>query len=343
MRVYHSPLCIAHAPDQYYRRGTFVSHPEQAQRYTIMRDAVTAAGHQLSPAADHGLDPLEAVHTQDYITFLRSAWARRAEVPGMAHEIGSSHFARPQMSRYPSGLLGQIGYHMADTSTPIQAGTWDAINGSAQAALSAANAIATGQIRYTYALCRPPGHHAYADSAGGFCFLNNTAIAAQYLAGQLRGPIAILDIDVHHGNGTQGIFYARGDVLTVSIHADPSNYFPFYTGYADETGAGPGTGFNLNLPLPEGTADAAWLTAINQALARIDTFKPNALVVALGFDASEHDPIGAFKITSGGFAQAATRIASAHLPTVMVQEGGYLCDVLPKNLTTFLAAFEAQL
>jgi acetoin utilization deacetylase AcuC-like enzyme len=341
MRVYHSELSAGHAPALYYRRGALVPHPEQASRYGILRDAAAKGGHTLIDAADHGLAALHAVHTADYITFLSTAWARRAEIPGIDGEIGSSHFARPQMTRYPSGLLGQIGYHMADTSTPIQAGTWDAIQGSAQAAISAATSVFDGEARAAYALCRPPGHHAYADSAGGFCYLNNTAIAAALLAKQRDGRVAILDIDVHHGNGTQGIFYARDDVLTVSIHADPANYFPFYAGYADETGTGFGTGYNVNCVLPEGTRDEAWLGTIETALDQIDAFRPEALVVALGFDASEHDPIGAFKIATDGFARAAALIARARLPTVLVQEGGYLCDALPVNLTAFLSSFEA--
>lgn len=340
MRVYHSDLSAAHSPALYYRRGALVTHPEQASRYGILRHAAETSGHTLAAAGDHGLAALHAVHTAEYITFLTSAWSRRADIPGIDTEIGSSQFARPQMARYPSGLLGQIGYHMADTSTPIQAGTWGAIHGSAQAAISAATAVANGETRATYALCRPPGHHAYADSAGGFCFLNNTAIAAGVLAKQLDGRVAILDIDVHHGNGTQGIFYARDDVLTISIHADPSNYFPFYAGYTDETGTGFGTGYNLNSVLPEGTRDEAWLATIAAALDRIDDHKPEALVVALGFDASEHDPIGAFKITTDGFAKAAALIARTRLPTVLVQEGGYLCDALPVNLAAFLASFE---
>jgi acetoin utilization deacetylase AcuC-like enzyme len=342
MRIFHSASSTGHAPDLYYRRGAMIAHPEQASRYTILRDAVTAGGHDLAAAGDHGRTPLLAVHTAEYLDFLASAWRRRAEVPGIAHEIGSSHFARPHMARRPTGLLGQIGYHMADTSTPIQAGTWDAIYGSAQAAISAADAVAMGACKMAYALCRPPGHHAYADSAGGFCYLNNTATAAALLARRLAGRVAILDIDVHHGNGTQGIFYARDDVLTVSIHADPANYFPFYTGYSDETGTAAGAGFNINMPLPEGTADASWLAAIDAALARIKAFRPRALVVALGFDASQDDPIGAFRITTDGFAAAAARIAAADLPTVLVQEGGYLCDALPLNLTRFLAASDTS-
>ncbi|HSP25178.1 MAG TPA: histone deacetylase family protein [Saliniramus sp.] len=260
----------------------------------------------------------------------------------MDDEILSGHFARPHMHRRPTGMLGLIGYYMADTSTPIRAGTWDAIYGSAQVAASAADAaLADGRA---YALCRPPGHHAYGDSAGGFCFLNNSAIAATRLLSRAQQPgarVAILDIDVHHGNGTQGLFYERDDVLTVSIHADPSNYFPFYTGYSDETGSGAGEGFNLNIPLAHALGDDAFIAAIEQGLDRIREFAPTALVLALGLDASEHDPIGALKVTTGGFSLAAKTIATAGLPTAIIQEGGYLCDALPNNLAAFLGAFDA--
>ena len=340
MIVTHSPASVLHDPAGYFRRGQTVAHPEQAERYRILRAAVEAGGHDLVEAADHGLAPLRAVHTGSYLDLLGTAWDRKGELPGIGEEILTGHFARPQMHARPEGLLGLLGYHMADTSTPIRAGTWAAIHGSAQAAVSAADAaLKQGSA---YALCRPPGHHAYADSSGGFCFLNNSAIAAERLAAKTGGPVAILDIDVHHGNGTQGIFYRRGDVLTVSVHADPSNYFPFYAGYAGETGEGAGSGANLNLPLPEGSGDAVWLETIAEGLGRIAQFRPAALVVALGFDASEHDPIGAFRITTPGFEAAARVIAAAHPTICLVQEGGYLCEALPKNLTAFLAAFEAD-
>lgn len=341
MRVFHSPASVRHAPAEYYRRGAIVAHPEQAQRYTLLHDAVVKAGHDVAEAGDRGIVPIQAVHDAGYLEFLETAWARRAEIPGFDKDVGSSHFARPQMSRRPTGLLGQIGFHMADTSTPIQAGTWDAIYGAAQAAIAASEHVAMSGAGVAYALCRPPGHHAYADSAGGFCFLNNTAIAARHLGRLKAARVAILDIDVHHGNGTQGIFYESDDVLTVSVHAAPDNYFPFYTGYADETGRGAGKGLNVNIPLAEGRGDAEWLAAIGSGLERIRDFAPGALVVALGFDASEHDPIGAFKITTAGFEAAARAIAESGLPTVLVQEGGYLSDVLADNLVQFLAAFEA--
>lgn len=340
MRAFHTPASAAHDPDRYFRRGTIITHPEQADRYAILLKAI-CDGHDVATPHDHGIDPILAAHDRDYIAFLREGWDRRDELPHVVDEILSGHFARPHMHRRPTGMLGLIGYYMADTSTPIRAGTWNAIYGSAQVAISAADAaLDDGRA---YALCRPPGHHAYGDSAGGFCFLNNSAIAATRLlarAGQRDARIAILDIDVHHGNGTQGIFYERDDVLTVSIHADPSNYFPFYTGYSDEAGSGAGEGFNLNIPLTHGLGDEAFLAAIERGLARIKDFAPNSLVLALGLDASEDDPIGALKVTTRGFSLAARTIAQAGLPTAIIQEGGYLCDALPTNLTAFLGSFD---
>ncbi len=339
MRIFHDANAARHDPTQFFRRGTLIAHPEQPERYTVLRDAVVADGHELVQAADSGLAPILAVHDESYVGFLRDIWERRAEVPGIVDEVLTGHFARPQMHRKPDGMLGLVGYYLADTSTPVRAGTWDAVYGAAQAAIAAADAV--HDAGYAYALCRPPGHHAYADSAGGFCYLNNTSIAAERLRQRLQGRIAILDIDVHHGNGTQGIFYARRDVFTQSIHADPANYFPFYAGYADETGRGEGQGFNRNLPLPQGTDDATWLIALSDALSAIAAYQPAALVVALGLDAAADDPIGCFKITRLGFAEAAQAIARLGVPTVIAQEGGYLCEALPRNLIAFLSAFEA--
>jgi len=345
MRAFHTPASAAHDPDRYFRRGTIITHPEQADRYAILLKAISDS-HDVATPPDHGIDPILAAHDRDYIAFLRDGWDRRGELPHVDDEILSGHFARPHMHRRPAGMLGLIGYYMADTSTPIRAGTWEAIYGSAQVAVSAADAALDDGC--AYALCRPPGHHAYGDSAGGFCFLNNSAIAATRLlaragkvgAGQVGARVAILDIDVHHGNGTQGIFYERDDVLTVSIHADPSNYFPFYTGYSDETGSGKGDGFNLNIPLEHGLGDEAFIDAIERGLARIAEFAPTSLVLALGLDASENDPIGALKVTTSGFSLAAETIAKAGLPTAIIQEGGYLCDALPWNLAAFLASFD---
>jgi acetoin utilization deacetylase AcuC-like enzyme len=337
MRVYHSTASLDHDPQNFFRRGKTIAHPESAERYRLLHRSVLDAGFDVRDAADHGIEPLLDVHTADYVDFIANGWNRRAEIDPAAVELLTTQFARPQMHRRPEGMLGLLGYYTADTSTPLRASTWSAVYGAAQSAISAADAaIAAGAA---YALCRPPGHHAFADCAGGFCYINNTAVAAQRLRTRTGQRIAILDVDVHHGNGTQGIFYERPEVLTVSIHADPSNYFPFYAGYPEEIGRGAGLGFNLNLPLPHGSDDGEFLRALDTAMARIREFAPAMLVIALGLDASEHDPLGVLKVTREGFSQAAQSIAQLALPTVIVQEGGYLCPALPLNLIAFLRPF----
>lgn len=337
MRAYHSNESVRHDPKTFYRRGVTIPHPESAERYLSLREAVATAGYQVCEAPDHGLQPLLEVHSPDYIEFLSHAWERRSEVNAAAEEMVTTQFARHQMHRRPDGMLGLLGYYTADTSTPLRAGTWRAVYTTAQAAVSAADSALTDGV--AYALCRPPGHHAYADCAGGFCYLNNTAVAAQRIHHASGERVAIVDIDVHHGNGTQGIFYERAEVLTISLHADPSNYFPFYAGYAEELGQGAGLGFNLNLPLPHNSGDDVFLAALERALARVREFSPGALVVALGLDASEHDPLGVLKVTTDGYAKASRAIANLGLPTAIIQEGGYLCPALPRNLTTFLRHF----
>ena len=338
MRVYHSTASTGHDPTTFFRRGATIAHPESAERYHILRKSTFDAGFEIHDAMDHGREPILAVHSAAYVDFLSNGWNRRAEIGGQVVELLTTQFARPQMHRRPEGLLGLLGYYTADTSTPLRAGTWSAVYGTAQAAVTAADAALEHGV--AYALCRPPGHHAFADCAGGFCYVNNTAVAAQRLRTATGKRVAILDIDVHHGNGTQGIFYQRDDVLTISIHADPSNYFPFYAGYAEETGAGAGLGFNVNMPLAHGSGDAVFLEELDRALARIREFDPAALVVALGLDASEHDPLGVLKVTQQGFNAAGEAIARAGLRTAIVQEGGYLCPALPLNLIAFLRPFD---
>jgi acetoin utilization deacetylase AcuC-like enzyme len=339
MRAFHSPQSALHDPPTFFRRGKLIPAPEGARRYHVLKQALEDAGYALSEAGDQGLAPIAAVHDSGYLRFLESAWRRRGELDPDAEELVTTQFARVQMRRLSQGLINQLGFYTADTSTPIRADTWSTVCGAAQAAVSAADAAA--EHGAAYALARPPGHHAFADCAGGFCYLNNTAIAAQRLVDKTGGRVAVLDIDVHHGNGTQGIFYARDDVLTVSIHADPTNYFPLFAGYAEETGEGAGEGFNLNMPLAWGAGDAEVLAALGTALERIRAYAPAALVVALGLDGADEDPLGVFNITTQGFAEIAARIAALGLPTALVQEGGYVCPALPRNLVTFLASFDA--
>jgi acetoin utilization deacetylase AcuC-like enzyme len=212
---------------------------------------------------------------------------------------------------------------MADTACPITADTWSATLASAWSAVEGAELVLSG-TRAAYALCRPPGHHAFTDRAGGFCYVNNCAVAATVLRRE-AARVAILDVDLHHGNGTQGIFYRRDDVLTVSTHADPIRFYPFFWGYAGERGEGPGLGYNLNLPLPRGSDDEAYAP----------------VVIALGLDAHESDPFGGLRISTDGFGRIAEAVAGLGLPTLLVQEGGYLSEHLGRNLARFLEAFEA--
>ena len=228
---------------------------------------------------------------------------------------------------------------MMDASAPIEAWTYESARWSAASAVAAADAVLAGDGA-AYALCRPPGHHARQDAAAGFCYFNNTAIAAARLRTR-HARAAILDVDLHHGNGTQDIFYARDDVLTVSIHADPARFYPFFWGGEGELGEGQGQGFNANFPLARGADDAAFLEALDKAIARIIAYNPGALVIALGLDAFEGDPFGGLSITTDGFRRIARTIAALRLPTVIVQEGGYLCDALRSNLAAFLGSFAA--
>ena len=329
-----------HDPQFFLVRGERRPAPEQPQRAQILLDAARAAGHEILEAGDQGLAPIAEIHTPEYLDYLQVAYREWRKLDGASAEVIPNVHPGRRPAHYPSGIVGRAGWHAADTGSPIGAGTWEAAYAGAQVAVAAADLIVAG-ARQAYALCRPPGHHAYADMAGGFCFLNNTAIAARRLL--RRHPrVAILDIDVHHGNGTQGIFYASREVLTVSLHADPNGFYPFFWGHAHERGEGAGEGYNLNLPLPLGSTDEPWLAAGDRAIERIGRFAPGALVVALGLDASESDPLQGLRISTGGFVRMAAQIAAMGLPTVFVQEGGYLGPELGENLVAFLDGFERK-
>jgi acetoin utilization deacetylase AcuC-like enzyme len=309
--------------------------PERADR--LLRSAA-AAGHAVIGPREHGPAPLGAVHTPDYLAFLAEGYGAWRALPDAGPEIVPNVHPNRPMTSYPTGIIGRAGWHMADTSCPIGDGTWEAARAAADAALTATDLVLEG-ARVAYALCRPPGHHAFPDMAGGFCFLNNVAIAAEY-ALERRPRAAILDIDVHHGNGTQAAFYARRDVFFASVHGDPAGFYPYFAGHAHERGEGQGLGATLNLPLAPGGADAPYLAAIERALAAIVRFGPRTLFISLGLDAQDGDPLGILKVTAEGFRGAGARIADLGLPTVLVQEGGYLCDGLGDNLAAFLAGFE---
>jgi acetoin utilization deacetylase AcuC-like enzyme len=334
MKAYLDDRQRAHDPKHFMANGRVLPNPEQPRRVEVLTAGAEAAGCAFAPPEDHGIGPVAAIHSAEYLAFLRTIHARWQRIPDAGAEVIPNIHPDRREASYPRSAVGQAGYHQADTACPISAGTWDAAYWSAQTALTAAAALIESE-RAAYALSRPPGHHAFADLAGGFCFLNNAAIAAEWLRGRGR-RVAILDIDVHHGNGTQGIFYARADVLTVSIHADPVRFYPFFWGHAHERGAGAGLGANLNLPLPRGTGDDDYLRTLATALERVADFGADLLVVALGLDAHENDPLKGLAVTTPGFGRIGAAIAAAGLPIVVVQEGGYLSADLGRNLTGFL-------
>jgi len=339
MKAFYADEQKRHDPKAFLSSGAPQPNPEKPERVERLLAGAGAAGLSVERPRELGLAPIAAIHTPEYLDFLEHIFVRWRRIEGASEEVIPNIHPIARDGAYPASAVGQAGYHMADTACPISAETFDSACWSAWSAVAAVEAVLSGE-RAAYALCRPPGHHAFADVAGGFCFLNNSAIAAQHFR-QSAARVAILDVDLHHGNGTQGIFYARGDVLTVSLHADPERFYPFFWGYASERGEGPGLGCNFNLPLPRKSGDEAFLGALDAGLKRIRAFAPDALVIALGLDAFEGDPFGGLSVTTPGFARIAERIATLELPTTIVQEGGYLCDALSANLTSFLAAYGA--
>ena len=340
MKTFFADEQRKHDPTMFLSSGAQQPNPEKPERVERLLAGARASGSEIIRPRDHGLRPIAAVHSPEYIAFLQDIFLRWQRIEGASVEVIPNIHPLARTGRYPASAVGQAGYHMADTACPISADTWGSACWSAWSAVEAAEAVLAGE-RSAYALCRPPGHHAFADVAGGFCFLNNSAIAAQHLLGHSK-RVAILDVDLHHGNGTQGIFYGRSDVLTVSLHADPVRFYPFFWGHADERGEGAGLGYNFNLPLPRKTADGGFLEALEIACGRIEAYAPDAIVVALGLDAFEGDPFGGLSVSTPGFARIGETIARLGLPAVIVQEGGYLCDELGDNLTSFLSGFAGR-
>ena len=337
MNVIYSGIQQLHSPQHFLSSGATQPNPEVPQRAERLLEAALMCGLKHIEPPDYGLDPVAAIHTPEYLQFLQNIYRRWGYIEGASAEVIPNIHPDRRDGAYPASAVGQAGFHMADTSCPISAETWRSALASAHTAVHGAQLLLDGASA-CYALARPPGHHAARDFAAGFCYLNNTAAAAQKLRTRFD-RVAILDIDAHHGNGTQDIFYQRPDVLTVSIHADPVRFYPFFWGHASERGTGPGLGYNLNLPLPRGTEDSGYLKTLDQALTRITAFAPQAVVVALGLDAYAGDPLKGLAVTTAGFGKIARGIASLQLPTLLVQEGGYLCPALGDNLASFLEGF----
>lgn len=322
--------------------GQFMKAHEMPRRAEIVIDRVRATklGEVLAPQ-DFGLEPILKVHDRGFIDFLGHAWGEWAAT-GRTFDALPHVWPVPGLGRRLSDSIdGKLGYYAIDAGTPIMAGTWAAVLSSANVALTAQKMVATGE-RAAFALCRPPGHHAGSDFYGGYCFLNNAGIAAQAFRDQGARRVAILDVDYHHGNGTQQMFYERDDVLTISLHADPKQEFPYFIGYADEMGAGAGEGYHMNLPLPWGTDWRRYADALDVAMKRIEQYGAEALVISLGLDTFEHDPISRFKLAEADYHRLGERIAWAELPTLFVMEGGYAVEALGVNTVNVLMGFEQR-
>ena len=296
-------------------------------------------GAVIEPKA-HGLDPVRRIHDAGYLAFLETCM-ERWRAAGFTGEAMPYVWPSRAMPRTvpPRDIDGLIGYYCLAGDTAISEGTWEAAQAAADVALTARGLVAAG-ARAAFALCRPPGHHAARDMYGGYSFLNNAAIAAQAFRDAGAARVAVLDVDFHHGNGTQEIFYARDDVFFASLHGDPMDAFPHFLGHADETGAGPGEGFNANYPLPPGTPYDRWAEALDHALGRVRDHGPDALVVSLGVDTYKDDPISFFRLESDDFRDYGARLARLGLPTLFVMEGGYAVAEIGVNTVNVLEGFE---
>lgn len=344
MLIVHNPEHHRHEGRHEMFRGRLVPCHETPARldHVLAELARRPVGPMRPPGpVDEGL--LRRVHAPRYLDFLATAWdawvaldpanAQLDALPSVWPGRGFRHDVLPDT------FAARLGLFAFDAGTPLTAGTWAAACAGAACAIDAARAVAGGDAGAAMALTRPPGHHAGFDFFGGYCFLNNAALAAQALRDAGAARVAVLDVDYHHGNGTQSLFEARADVLTVSIHGDPRTEYPFFLGHADERGRGPGEGFNLNLPLPAGTDVPAWMAALDQALAAVRGFRPDALVVALGVDTFEGDPISRFALRSDDYMRLGERLAALGLPTVFTMEGGYAVAEVGLNVVNVLEGF----
>ena len=321
--------------------GQLVEPFERPSRAEIILGRVRDVGlGTVCDPDDFGMEAILRVHDAGFVDFLQTAW-RDWKAAGFKGEAVTTVWpARRMSTRIPSDIEGRLGYYSLSCETMISEGTWEAALAAAQVALTGAERLRRGASS-AFALCRPPGHHAAIDMFGGYCFLNNAAIAAQHLRDKGAEKVAILDVDFHHGNGTQDIFYNRDDVLFISLHGDPMDAFPHFLGHVDETGEGAGSGFTVNYPLPPGTGFSTWRAALAKALQQVADYAPDFLVVSLGVDTFETDPISFFKLKSDDFTTYGGDIAQLNLPTLFVMEGGYDIAEIGVNAVNVLQGFEA--
>jgi acetoin utilization deacetylase AcuC-like enzyme len=349
VKVVYTAAHLGHDPRVEVERSNAHSPFEHTGRAERIRETLAAdPAFEFVAPAEHGVAPIEAVHHAGLVRFLSSAWADYQREVAPAREVIPDVFMRADLRRAmgdrgePASVNGKLGWWCFETTTPLTEGTYGAARAAVDVALTATS-IVTGGARAAYGLCRPPGHHATTDLYGGYCFFNNAAIAAHHVASTTGTKVTVLDVDYHHGNGTQQIFYERDDVQFVSLHGDPARAYPYFTGYADEVGTGRGRGATLNVPLPARTADDPYLDALDRACEAVRAFGPSLVVVSLGLDTFVTDPIADLAITTDGFRRSGERVGAMGLPTVVLQEGGYDVAALGDNVRAWLTGLAATL
>ncbi len=342
MHVYASDRHRLHDPEQEIESSGFQPPFEHPGRAEIIRAALAADdAFTISEPPPAGTAPIEAVHDPGLVCFLATAWEEYQRHVRPVHDVVPDVFALPGLRAgmgamaEPATVNARLGWWCFETTTPLTAGTYEAARSAVDCALAATAAVLGGEP-VAYGLCRPPGHHATTSLYGGYCFFNNAAIAAAHITATTGTRVAVLDVDYHHGNGTQQIFYERDDVTFVSLHGDPVRAYPYHTGHADETGAGRGSGATRNVPLPAGTDDDAYLAALDAALAVVDAADPAVVVVSLGVDTYAGDPMCDLALSTDGFGRCGAAVAALGRPLVVLQEGGYADDALGANVRAWL-------
>ncbi len=347
MKVVYTPAHLLHDPHVEFETSQVHSPFEHIGRAEAIRETLQADQRfQFLSPTEWGLAPIEAVHNPGLVRFLSEGWALyTAKHPGV-REVVPDVFYRPALRDKmgergePQAISGRVGYWCFETTTPLTETTYQAARGAVDTALTAAQLVLGGE-RSAYGLCRPPGHHATADMYGGYCFFNNAAVVAHHLASTTGSKVTILDVDYHHGNGTQQIFYDRDDVQYVSLHGDPARAYPYSVGFADESGSGRGLGHNINYPMPLRADDDLYVSALATACERVASFGPSLLIVSLGLDTYITDPISDLAVTTDGMRRSGEIVRQLGLPTVVLQEGGYDVDALGANVQAWLTGLGA--
>ncbi|WP_447555007.1 histone deacetylase family protein [Vreelandella sp. EE22] len=342
MMTFSSPQSFRRQAMTELHGSTLVAPFETPRRMEIVLKALKQAMFEVCEPGAYGLAPVTAVHDAAYVDFLANFWSDWQALGHTGEAIPSIWPARTlRGDKIPRSLEGQLGYYALAAETSLSEGTFEAAMASKDTALAALEyTLETGEA--SFGLCRPPGHHAAVDQFGGYCFFNNAAIAAQRALDAGKKRVAVLDVDFHHGNGTQQIFYRRSDVFFASLHGDPDVTFPYFSGYIDETGEGEGEGFTVNYPMAPGTPVATWMKALESALAAIIRTECELLIVSLGVDIFEHDPISTFTFKRDDFTALGERLSKAGLPCVFLMEGGYAVEEIGANVVGVLQGFDAR-